>query len=43
MIQEKMSLEAIEIERQEEQEEKREIQQQLAMDSKGGLDNNCSR
>jgi hypothetical protein len=44
MIQEKMSSEVIEIERQEEQEEKQEIrQQQLAMNSKGGSDNNGSR
>jgi len=43
MIQEKISSEAIEIERQEERGGKREIQQQLAMDSKGGLDNNGSR
>ena len=43
MTQEKMSSEVIETERQE-QEEKQEIQkQQLAMNSKGGLDNNGSR
>jgi hypothetical protein len=43
MIQEKISSEVIEIERQEVQEEKQEIQQQLAMNSKGGSDNNGSR
>jgi hypothetical protein len=41
MIQEKISPEVIEIERQE---EKQEIQQQqLAMNSKGGSDNNGNR
>jgi len=43
MTQEKMSFEAIEIERQEEREEKQEIPQQLAMNSKRGSDNNGSR
>jgi hypothetical protein len=43
MTQEKMSFEAIEIERQGEWEEKQEIPHQLAMNSKGGLDNNGSR
>jgi hypothetical protein len=43
MIQEKISPEVIEIERQE-QEEKQEIQQQpRAMNSKGGSENNGSR
>jgi hypothetical protein len=42
MIQEKISSEAIEMQRQE-QEEKQEIQQQLAMDSKGGSDINGTR
>jgi hypothetical protein len=44
MIQEKISPEVIEIERQE-QEEKQEIQQQQprAMNSKGGSENNGSR
>ena len=41
MIQEKISLEVIEMERQE-QEEKQEIQQQLDMNSKGGPDTNGS-
>jgi hypothetical protein len=43
MTQEKMSFEAIEIERQEEREEKQEIPQQFAMNSKEGSDNNGSR
>ncbi len=42
MIQEKISSEAIEMQKQE-QEEKQEIQQQLAMDSKGGSDINGNR
>jgi hypothetical protein len=42
MIQKKVPSEVIEMERQE-QEEKQEIQQQLAMNSKGGSDNNGSR
>jgi hypothetical protein len=42
MIQEKISSEAIEMQRQE-QEEKQEIQQQLAKDSKGGSDINGTR
>jgi hypothetical protein len=42
MIQKKLPSEVIEMERQE-QEEKQEIQQQLAMNSKGGSDNNGSR
>ena len=42
MIQEKISSEAIEMQRQE-QEEKQEIQQQLVMNSIGGLDTNGSR
>jgi hypothetical protein len=40
MIQEKISPEVIEIERQE---EKQEIQQPRAMNSKGGSDNNGNR
>jgi hypothetical protein len=40
MTQEKISPEVIEMERQE---EKQEIQQQLAMNSKGSSDNNGSR
>jgi hypothetical protein len=45
MIQEKISSEVFEMERQKEKEEKQEIQQQqqLAMNSKGGSDNNGSR
>jgi hypothetical protein len=43
MTQEKMSSEVIEIERQEEREGKQEIPQQLAVNSKGGSDNNGSR
>ena len=41
MIQEKISPEVIEIERQEEKQEVQ--QQQLAMNSKGGSENNGSR
>jgi hypothetical protein len=43
MIQEKISSEVIEMERHGEQEEKQKIQQQLAMTSKGGSDNNGGR
>ena len=42
MIQEKILSKVIKMERQR-QEEKREIQQQLVMNSKGGLDTNGSR
>jgi hypothetical protein len=42
MIQEKISPEVIEIERQEEKQEIQQ-QQQLAMNSKGGSENNGSR
>jgi hypothetical protein len=41
MIQEKISSEIIKMERQE-QDEKQEIEQQIAMSSKGGLDTNGS-
>ena len=42
MIKEKISLEMIEMERQEQEEEQGTLQQ-LAMNSKGGSDNNGSR
>ena len=42
MIQEKILSKVIKMERQR-QEEKQEIQQQLVMNSKGGLDTNGSR